>query len=110
MLVSPTTVDAAYAAAAKDIFAWLAGLRLETKIDGIHAPSTAYRQAVGSCHERAIVESSETDHVHLDRVAAAASAAFQSWSAEAWQTRYGTLKQVANLLLAHRYDLSLLHG
>ena len=93
MPVSPTTVAAAYAAAPKDISAWLAGLRLEMTINGIDAPSTAYRQVIDPCNERPIAASPEADLAHLDRAATAASAAFPSWSAQAWQTQRDTLEQ-----------------
>ena len=110
MLVSPTTVEAVYAAAPKDRSAWLAGLQLGTKINGIDALSTAFRQVVDGCHERPIAAGPETDHAHLDRAATVASAAFRSWSAEAWQTRHGTVEQSAKLLLAPDYEMSSLHG
>ena len=68
MLVSPTTVGAASAAAPDDISAWLAGLRLEVTNNGIDAPSTACRQVIDPCNGRQIAAASpEADLAHLDR-------------------------------------------
>ncbi len=108
MSASPITAEAAYAAAPKDVPAWLASLGLEMTIGGADAPSGAYRQVIDPCSEQPLAAYPEADIGHLERAATAAAAAFRFWSAEDWATRRAALERFADLLLAHRFELALI--